>query len=68
MNNTSDNPDQKIEEVKAILVYLNVPALAEAAKAEYQKAAFGQLNAIDVPAERKKALTMLAESLFSRKS
>lgn len=68
MNRTSDDPAQKIEEVKAILEYLNVPALAEAAKAEYQKAAFEQLEAIEVPAERKKALTILAESLFSRKS
>jgi geranylgeranyl diphosphate synthase, type II len=68
MNRTSDDPDQKILEVKAILEYLNVPALAEAAKAEYQKAAFEQLEAIEVHAERKKALTLLAESLFSRKS
>ena len=61
-----DNEAQKIETVTQIFKKLDILQLANVVKNGYQQAAFGHLDALKVPEERKQALRDLAAEMLVR--
>lgn len=62
----SEDPDAKIEAVRAIFDRNNIPALVKTEKEHFQAAAFAELDAVAVPEARKTALREMVSDLFVR--
>lgn len=66
MKTGSDNPEGKIAAVRAVFDRNDIPALIEAEKQRFQKAAFGHLAAVKVPEARKIVLKETVGALLGR--
>lgn len=63
---SSIEEDTKIDKVTSLFNGLKVRELSEVVKEEYLKTAFGHLDAVTVPEERKEVLRLLANELMGR--
>ncbi|TVQ93902.1 MAG: polyprenyl synthetase family protein [Bacteroidetes bacterium] len=61
------NPEEKISIVKNVYLKLKLDQLALKKMEEFNKKAYGHLNKIELPEEKKKDLKTLAEKLIDRK-
>ncbi|GAB5553995.1 MAG: polyprenyl synthetase family protein [Saprospiraceae bacterium] len=66
MDSTPEDESAKIEQVKAILMELNIPKHAQEKKNEFRSAAFEHLEVLQVPEEQKAPIRNLMEKLVSR--
>ena len=66
MDDAQLDDDTKVTQVKDLLTELNIPALAEQAKGNYQKAAFENLASLSAPPQKKENLKMVMEQLIGR--
>jgi geranylgeranyl diphosphate synthase type II len=68
MQTGSENPEQKIESVRAIFDRNNIPELIAFEKKKYQEEAFLHLEAVQAGADRKAVLKKMIENLLERES
>ncbi len=68
MQTGSENPEQKVDAVRAIFDRNNIPALMDAEKNKYQEAAFQQLAAVQTAPGRKEVLQKMISDLLERES
>lgn len=66
MRTGAENPEQKVNAVRAIFTRNNIPALINAEKMRFQIAAFEHLDAVAVPEERKAVLRKVLAELLER--
>lgn len=66
MDSTPEDEADKIEQVKAILMELNIPHHAQEKKNEFRSAAFEHLEALQAPDQQKAPIRQLMEQLVSR--
>lgn len=66
LNNTSLPDEEKVAAVVAVFKQLNIPELASAEKARFEKMAFESLDAVAVAPEKKQALVELTLQLMGR--
>lgn len=66
MDSTPEDETGKIEQVKAILLALNIPKHAQEKKNEFRSAAFEHLDALQAPEAQKAPIRSLMEKLVSR--
>lgn len=66
MQTGAENPDNKVDAVRAIFDRNGIPELIEAEKQHYQQAAFQHLDEVQAPEERKMVLRGSLEALFER--
>ena len=68
MQTGSENPEQKVEAVRAIFDRNNIPELIEREKATYQEEAFRHLDAVQATDDRKAVLKKMIGDLLERES
>lgn len=66
LDNASMPEEQKVAEVVEIFKQLNIPELASAEKARFEKLAFDSLEAVEVAPDKKQALVDLTLQLMGR--